>query len=72
MPVVWKRVPSVTYGGKAYFYVALCQNHKYTVVWNRLEESWVLTQDDKYVTNVSSSNEGIKLAERMCTNNHTY
>lgn len=63
--LTWRKCPSVTLGGKTYFHVAFCQNTKYTVVWDKQEESWTLTKNDVYVTNVSSVAKGKAYAERM-------
>ena len=63
--LTWKRCPSVRYGGKTYFHVAFCQNNKYTVVWDRQEESWTVTKNDVHITNVSSVAKGKAYAERM-------
>jgi hypothetical protein len=61
----WKRCPSVYEGGKPYFHVAFCQGNKFTVVWDRQEESWIVTKNDVYVTNVASAQKGMRYAERM-------
>ena len=63
--LTWKRCPSVYYGGKPYFYVAFAARDKYTVVWDRQEESWIVTRNDMYVTNVASAAKGQQYAERM-------
>ncbi len=61
----WKKCPSVTYGGKPYFHIAFCQGTKWTVVWDRFEESWTVTKNDQYVTNVSSAKKGMDYVERQ-------
>lgn len=63
--LTWRKCSSVTYRGKPYFFVAFHQKDKYTVVWNRLEESWVVTKNDAYLTNVSTPTKGRAYAERM-------
>lgn len=63
--LTWKKCPSVCYGGKPYFYVAFCQNVKYTVVWDCYEESWTVTENDIYQTNVLSAAKGKEYAQRM-------
>ena len=62
--LTWKRCPSVYYGGKPYFHVAFVGKDKYTVVWDRQEESWIVTKNDVYVTNVASASKGMKYCER--------
>lgn len=69
--LTWTRCPSVRYGGKPYFHVALCQNNKYTVVWDRCEESWTVTKNDVYLTNVASVAKGKAYAERLAGNTET-
>jgi len=42
----WRKCPSVTPGGKPYFYVSFNGQHeKTTVVWSRLEQKWLLIGD---------------------------
>lgn len=67
--LTWKQCPSVRYGGKTYFYVAMCINDKYTVVWDRQEESWTVTKNDAHITNVASVAKGKTYAERMADEN---
>ena len=63
--LIWKQCPSVRYGGKPYFYVAFYKGDKYTVVWDRQEESWTVTKNDRYVTNVASVMKGKAYVERV-------
>jgi hypothetical protein len=47
-PVLWKKVPSVTYGGKPYFWVMFTPAGKITVVWDRQALDWRLTGEESY------------------------
>ena len=62
--LAWRKCTCVRSGGKMYFFVAFCQQDKYTVVWDRFEESWTVTKNDRYITNVSSPTKGKAYAER--------
>ena len=56
--LIWRMAGSVI------FFVAFALGNKYTVVWDRLEESWTVTKNDVYLTNVSSPAKGKAYAER--------
>ncbi len=42
--IQWDKVPSVTYGGKPYFYNTVTTDYyaRRTVIWDRQEEAWVV------------------------------
>jgi hypothetical protein len=63
--LTWRKCPSVMTGGKTFFHVAFCKGDKYTVVWDRYEESWTVTKNDVHVTNVASVAKGKRYVERM-------
>ena len=46
-PQRWRKAPSVTYGGKRWFFVAFTQNGKRTVVWDREESKWAVHTDNE-------------------------
>jgi len=37
---IWNKYPSVTIGGKQFFYRAKTEQGWYTVVWNRATQTW--------------------------------
>jgi len=41
----WAKMPSVTYGGKPYFYTAVINGTRYWVVWSRLAGKWMVTKE---------------------------
>lgn len=38
-------MPSVTYGGKPYFYTAVIKGTRYWVVWSRPARKWMVTEE---------------------------
>jgi hypothetical protein len=47
--VVWSKYPSVLIGGKPYFWVCYIKENKYTVVWNRINQKWMVCYWDKNI-----------------------
>jgi hypothetical protein len=45
----WKQCASVSAGGKPYFYVSFDDKGKLTVVWNRIDQRWMITRNDTTV-----------------------
>jgi len=43
---VWQQCPSVTCDGKDYFYVSFDDNGKLAVVWNRIDNRYMITRND--------------------------
>ena len=41
----WAKMPSVTYGGKPYFYTTVINGTRYWVVWSRVARKWMVTQE---------------------------
>ena len=41
----WQRAPSVTTGGKAYFWTRVKNNVRYWVVWDRQKRMWAATKE---------------------------
>ena len=42
--LTWKKVGSVTTGGKPFFWICLIDNCKeYSVVWDRIDQKWCVT-----------------------------
>jgi len=43
----WIKAPSVTTGGKLYFYTAVINGNRYWVVWSRLARKWMVTIESR-------------------------
>ena len=68
----WTKCPSVSYGGKPYFYVKFTEKGKITVIWSRLEEQWLTIGDIQTVKQSEAiyglfptSNKAIKYADSL-------
>jgi len=61
----WQKLPSVTYGGKRYFYNLFVESHKWTVVWDRFDAKWCVQLDNKFLTHVIDVKAG-KLYVESC------
>lgn len=48
-PTNWNRCPSVSYGGKAYFYVKFEESGKTTVMWDRQSGTWGISKNDSLI-----------------------
>ncbi len=68
----WEKCPSVSPGGKPYFWY-LVLNIKdnricFHVVWNRIQEKWVVQKNHEYVTYAESAEKGKKFVEELFEN----
>jgi hypothetical protein len=64
--IEWRKAPSVTTGGKAYFWVTFKtpQGGKRWVVWDRVEQQWAVTdEDNKPLGFFKTDKEGKKAVE---------
>ncbi len=61
----WYTCPSVTEGGKDYFYVSLKGLDKTTVAWDRVEEQWELSFNDNHVAYFKTIRLAKKQAETL-------
>jgi len=61
----WSKCPSVTPGGKPYFYVAFTNGTKLAVVWDRLHEQWSLTINDTASKLFNTRAAAVKCAEEL-------
>jgi len=59
----WSKMPSVTYGGKPYFWVARTPQGNVWVVWNRLKKAWVLEDwSERILKTFNTAEQGKKFA----------
>jgi hypothetical protein len=70
MKTIWEKMPSVTTGGKPYFWVHRAENGCFwTVVWNRIAERWVLeTSTGSILGYFDTDKEAKKAAEEPIKN----
>jgi len=47
MKITWKKCPSVTTGGKSYFYFTFAYNQYWWVVWDRGCQKWQFKNESK-------------------------
>jgi hypothetical protein len=59
----WRKVASVSRGGKPFFYFALDDSVSYSVCWNRFEKRYSLTINHEHVSFHDSFNDGMKTAQ---------
>lgn len=77
MKVEWKKCPSVTHGGKPFFWVTTNVKQKFWVVWDRFAQEWAVMKnptkdgEDSYVDWFSSPNQAKSFVERI-PNEETY
>ncbi len=62
--ITWKPCPSVTTGGKPFFYVAKFNNDNYFVVWNRMLQLWALQRWDVTLKYFKSKEQAKKYCEQ--------
>lgn len=64
---VWKKVPSVTTGGKPYFFVAFHEDNtgrtKTTVVWDRTKRKWAVEMNEQVIDYFDTAAEGRRFAQ---------
>ncbi len=71
MKVEWKKCPSVTKGGKPFFWVTTNLEEKYWVVWDRFTKTWVVSirpktkEEDPYKDWFSSPKSAMKYVEKL-------
>jgi hypothetical protein len=56
----WKKVPSVTYGGKPFFYFRMIGDTSHSVVWDRFEHKWSYSFNHEHVSFHETAKEGMK------------
>jgi hypothetical protein len=65
----WAKMPSVTYGGKPYFYTAVINGTRYWVVWSRIALKWMVTKEVRgaqaTLGYVKSPEEGKRVAVKL-------
>jgi len=65
----WVKAPSVTTGGKQYFYTALINSTRYWVVWSKVARKWMVTKEARggqaTLGYVKSPAEGKKVAVKL-------
>jgi len=65
----WYKAPSVTYGGKQYFYTAILKGKRFWVVWDRVVCKWAVTVEAQggqtTLTHVKSPEAGKRYAKKL-------
>ena len=65
----WAKTPSVTYGGKQYFYTARINGKRFWVVWDRVVRKWAVDMEvlggKKTLAHAMSPETGKRIAERL-------
>jgi len=65
----WQKCPSVTPGGKDYFYfISLGLGNSYSVVWDRQKQKWCADKNHKTIALFDSAKEGQKYVEDLVKN----
>ena len=67
--IKWYKMPSVTTGGKQYFYTAVIRGKRFWVVWDRIVRKWTVTTESKggqmTLTQVKSPAAGKQYAKKV-------
>ncbi len=64
--LLWKKCPSVTTGGKQYFYTALSEHkQRVWVVWDRIQQCWIIQDECPNLNNkIITLKDGYKTAKK--------